>query len=138
MVDALAPDGSDQPLGEAVLPRRRQGAAAPTEERLTLERPQRSADPRHDAGVATGAGIFGPRAAKAAIEGMAERVAVPPNHPYPRGGWSSSSGHAGVDQNPNVMPVDFVDMNEPASWVLALQDRALRGAEPVLREGPMG
>ena len=81
MVDALAPDGSDQPLGEAVLPRRRQGAAAPTEERLTLERPQRSADPRHDAGVATGAGIFGPRAAKAAIEGMAERVAVPPNHP---------------------------------------------------------
>jgi len=36
------------------------------------------------------------------------------------------------------MPVDFVDMNEPASWVLALQDRALRGAEPVLREGPMG
>ena len=35
---------------EAVLPRRRhRAAAAATVERLTLERPQRSADPRHDA-----------------------------------------------------------------------------------------
>ena len=41
-----------------------------------------------------------------------------------------------MDQSPNAMPVDFVDMNEPASWVLALQDRALRGE--LETRGPMG